>query len=166
MERSRYQASSIDLVFDEESNKILRDISASIDPSFGGFIPHITIFATDKDRVHDFQRVLPLLPKIESVSLLGLSAIPVYEENKLWLEVAVSKTGSLTRMRQEIANHCDAALQDNFRPHITLGCINLNHAKTLSLQWMNVMEPIAVILQPETVVGRNGELGKVVEIIK
>lgn len=168
MERSVYQEASIDLVFNTNVDKILRDFSALVDPDFGEFIPHMTLLPIDVSQIHDSLHIISRLPSLEKINILGLAVVPSYEEDKLWIELQVRKTKQLIELQQFIVRELtaqDYSDSDGFRPHITVGCLSLSGANNLAFGDISSIKPLSEIIHPSFVVGRNGELGKVVEIV-
>lgn len=166
--RPYYQVSSVDLVFDPPTNTLLKNLSKQLDSGFGDFIPHVTVAAFPTDMTQVVADAIDDLPRIASIALLGLALIPSYREDRLWIELQVGKTEELLRLREQAfltANFDIADAKDSYRPHITLGCVDFGTPIGDMLDFVSKLEQLQQIVLPTLVVARNGEYGKVVEIV-
>ncbi|QJU10450.1 hypothetical protein FBF26_04275 [Candidatus Saccharibacteria bacterium oral taxon 488] len=82
---------SVSLVFDDEQNAYLRELSEKMNLDFGEFIPHVTLInVTDQDvpRLKSAAAALPILSKLV---LDGVSFLPDEAGNCVWVELRTQK---------------------------------------------------------------------------
>ena len=166
---SRYSAekhmASVSLVFDDEQNAYLRELSETMNLDFGEFIPHVTLInVTERDMPR--LKAAAALPSLDKLVLDGVNFLPDEAGNCVCVELRVQKTSWMVEVRRkllEILDDIHPGLDiDGFRPHITLGIVE---AGTLGdVDMSAIPRQLPVITKPRAVACYNGVHGKVVEV--
>ena len=117
---------SVSLVFDDEQNAYLRELSETMNLDFGEFIPHVTLInVTERDMPR--LKAAAALPSLDKLVLDGVNFLPDEAGNCVWVELRVQKTSWMVEVRRkllEMLNDIHPGLDiDGFRPHITIGCV-------------------------------------------
>lgn len=163
-----HHQASINLVFSEQTSQAIRDLSAQMGLAFGEFIPHATLINIPSKPFDRLAEVAAQLPRHIDIQLAGIAAVPDFNDKVFWIEISVLKTTELARVRQQLLETLQgvaspALTVDAWRPHITIGCVTFGSMQLVA--WPAQAITTAAVTG-RTVVGDNGELGKVVRIIK
>lgn len=163
-----HHQASIDVVFDGQTSQAIRDLSIQMGLAFGEFIPHATLINLPSKPFDRLAEVAAQLPRHINIQLAGVAAVPDFNDKVFWIEISVLKTAELTRVRQQLLETLQgvaspALTVDAWRPHITIGCVTFGSMQAVT--WPAQVIATATVTG-HTVVGDNGELGKVVRIIK
>lgn len=163
-----HHQASIDVVFDGQTSQAIRDLSIQMGLAFGEFIPHATLINLPSKPFDRLAEVAAQLPRHINIQLAGVAAVPDFNDKVFWIEISVLKTAELTRVRQQLLETLQgvaspALTVDAWRPHITIGCVTFGSMQAVT--WPAQVIATAAVTG-HTVVGDNGELGKVVRIIK
>ena len=168
---SRYSAekhmASVSLVFDDEQNAYLRELSETMNLDFGEFIPHVTLInVTERDMPR--LKAAAALPSLDKLVLDGVNFLPDEAGNCVCVELRVQKTSWMVEVRRkllEILDDIHPGLDiDGFRPHITIGCVE---AGTLGdVDMSAIPRQLPVIIKPRAAACYNGMYGKVVEVVE
>ncbi len=108
------------------------------------------------------------MPRQMDIQLAGVAAVPDFNDKVFWVEISVLKTAELARVRQQLLEALQGVASpglsvDAWRPHVTIGCVTFGSMQ--SVTWPAQAIATAAVTG-HTVVGDNGELGKVVRIIE
>ena len=158
---------SVSLVFDDEQNAYLRELSETMNLDFGEFIPHVTLInVTERDMPR--LKAAAALPSLDKLVLDGVNFLPDEAGNCVWVELRVQKTSWMVEVRRkllEMLNDIHPGLDiDGFRPHITIGCVE---AGTLGdVDMSAIPRQLPVITKPRAAACYNGMHGKVVEVVE
>ena len=158
---------SVSLVFDDEQNAYLRELSETMNLDFGEFIPHVTLInVTERDMPR--LKAAAALPSLDKLVLDGVNFLPDEAGNCVWVELRVQKTSWMVEVRRkllEMLNDIHSGLDiDGFRPHITIGCVE---AGTLGdVDMSAIPRQLPVITKPRAAACYNGMHGKVVEVVE
>ena len=158
---------SVSLVFDDEQNAYLRELSETMNLDFGEFIPHVTLInVTERDMPR--LKAAAALPSLDKLVLDGVNFLPDEAGNCVWVELRVQKTSWMVEVRRKLLEMLDDIHPgldiDGFRPHITLGCVE---AGTLGdIDMSAIPRQLPVITKPRAVACYNGMYGKVVEVVE
>jgi len=158
---------SVSLVFDDEQNAYLRELSETMNLDFGEFIPHVTLInVTERDMPR--LKAAAALPSLDKLVLDGVNFLPDEAGNCVWVELRVQKTSWMVEVRRKLLEMLDDIHPgldiDGFRPHITLGCVE---AGTLGdIDMSAIPRQLPVITKPRAVACYNGMHGKVVEMVE
>ncbi len=158
---------SVSLVFDDEQNAYLRELSETMNLDFGEFIPHVTLInVTERDMPR--LKAAAALPSLDKLVLDGVNFLPDEAGNCVWVELRVQKTSWMVEVRRkllEMLNDIHPGLDiDGFRPHITIGCVE---AGTLGdVDMSAIPRQLPVITKPRAAACYNGVHGKVVEVVE
>ena len=163
-----HHQASIDVVFDDQTSQAIRDLSIQMGLAFGEFIPHATLINLPSKPFAHLAEVAAQLPRQMDIQLAGVAAVPDFNDGVFWIEISVLKTLALARVRQQLLEALQGIASpglsvDAWRPHITIGCVTFDSMQ--SVAWPAQAIATAAVTG-RTVVGDNGELGKVVRIIK
>lgn len=163
-----HHQASIDVVFDGQTSQAIRDLSAQMGLAFGEFIPHATLINLPNKPFDRLAEVAAQLPRHIDVQLAGIAAVPDFNDKVFWIEISVLKTAELARVRQQLLEMLQgvaspALTVDAWRPHITIGCVTFGSMQAVT--WPAQVIATAAVTG-RTVVGDNGELGKVVRIVE
>ena len=168
---SRYSAekhmASVSLVFDDEQNAYLRELSETMNLDFGEFIPHVTLInVTERDMPR--LKAAAALPSLDKLVLDGVNFLPDEAGNCVWVELRVQKTSWMIEVRRKLLEMLDDIHPgldiDGFRPHITIGCVE---AGTLGdVDMSAIPRQLPVIIKPRAAACYNGMYGKVVEVVE
>lgn len=163
-----HHQASIDVVFDDQTSQAIRDLSAQMGLAFGEFIPHATLINIPSKPFAHLAEVAAQLPRQMDIQLAGIAAVPDFNDKVFWIEISVLKTAELARVRQQLLEALQGVASpglsvDAWRPHVTIGCVTFGSMQ--SVTWPAQVIATAAVTG-HTVVGDNGELGKVVRIIK
>ena len=131
---------SVSLVFDDEQNAYLRELSEAMNLDFG----------------------------LDKLVLDGVNFLPDKAGNCVWVELRTQKTAWMVEARQQLLAALDGIHPgldvDGFRPHITLGCVE---AGTLDdVNTSAIPGQLLVITEPRAAACYNGVHGKVVEAVE
>ena len=158
---------SVSLVFDDEQNAYLRELSETMNLDFGEFIPHVTLInVTERDMPR--LKAAAALPSLDKLVLDGVNFLPDEAGNCVWVELRVQKTSWMVEVRRKLLEMLDDIHPgldiDGFRPHITLGCVE---AGTLGdIDMSAIPRQLPVITKPRAAACYNGMHGKVVEVVE
>ncbi len=163
-----HHQASIDLVFSEQTSQAIRDLSAQMGLAFGEFIPHATLINLPNKPFDRLAEVAAQVPRHINIQLAGVATVPDFNDKVFWIEISVLKTAELARVRQQLLEALQGVASpglsvDAWRPHVTIGCVTFGSMQ--SVTWPAQVIATAAVTG-RTVVGDNGELGKVVRIIK
>lgn len=163
-----HHQSSIDVVFSEQTSQAIRDLSIQMGLAFGEFIPHATLINLPSKPFAHLAEVAAQLPRQMDIQLAGVAAVPDFNDGVFWIEISVLKTLALARVRQQLLEALQGVASpglsvDTWRPHVTIGCVTFDSMQAVT--WPAQAIATATVTG-RTVVGDNGELGKVVRIIK
>lgn len=158
---------SVSLVFNDEANQWLRQLSADMKLDFGEFIPHVTLINVTEQDMPRLQKVAASLAPLDELVLDGVNFLPDEAGNCVWVELRTQKTAWMNQAREQLL----AALSDihpglntdGFRPHITLGCVEAGTLADVDLT--PIPRQLATIAQPRAAACYNGVHGKVVEVL-
>lgn len=163
-----HHQASIDVVFSEQTSQAIRELSIQMGLAFGEFIPHATLVNIPSKPFDRLAEVAAQVPRQMDIQLAGIAAVPDFNDKVFWIEISVLKTAELARVRQQLLEALQGVASpglsvDAWRPHVTIGCVTFGSMQAVT--WP--AQPIATAtVTGRTVVGDNGELGKVVRIIK
>ena len=158
---------SVSLVFDDEQNAYLRELSETMNLDFGEFIPHVTLInVTERDMPR--LKAAAALPSLDKLVLDGVNFLPDEAGNCVWVELRVQKTSWMIEVRRKLLEMLDDIHPgldiDGFRPHITIGCVE---AGTLGdVDMSAIPRQLPVITKPRAAACYNGVHGKVVEVVE
>ena len=158
---------SVSLVFDDEQNAYLRELSETMNLDFGEFIPHVTLInVTERDMPR--LKAAAALPSLDKLVLDGVNFLPDEAGNCVWVELRVQKTSWMVEVRRKLLEMLDDIHPgldiDGFRPHITIGCVE---AGTLGdVDMSAIPRQLPVITKPRAAACYNGVHGKVVEVVE
>ena len=158
---------SVSLVFDDEQNAYLRELSETMNLDFGEFIPHVTLInVTERDMPR--LKAAAALPSLDKLVLDGVNFLPDEAGNCVWVELRVQKTSWMVEVRRKLLEMLDDIHPgldiDGFRPHITIGCVE---AGTLGdVDMSAIPRQLPVIIKPRAAACYNGMYGKVVEVVE
>ena len=158
---------SVSLVFDDEQNAYLRELSETMNLDFGEFIPHVTLInVTERDMPR--LKAAAALPSLDKLVLDGVNFLPDEAGNCVWVELRVQKTSWMVEVRRKLLEMLDDIHPgldiDGFRPHITIGCVE---AGTLGdVDMSAIPRQLPVITKPRAAACYNGMHGKVVEVVE
>ena len=158
---------SVSLVFDDEQNAYLRELSETMNLDFGEFIPHVTLInVTERDMPR--LKAAAALPSLDKLVLDGVNFLPDEAGNCVWVELRVQKTSWMIEVRRKLLEMLDDIHPgldiDGFRPHITIGCVE---AGTLGdIDMSAIPRQLPVITKPRAAACYNGMHGKVVEVVE
>lgn len=158
---------SVSLVFDDEQNAYLRELSETMNLDFGEFIPHVTLInVTERDMPR--LKAAAALPSLDKLVLDGVNFLPDEAGNCVWVELRVQKTSWMVEVRRKLLEMLDNIHPgldiDGFRPHITIGCVE---AGTLGdVDMSAIPRQLPVITKPRAAACYNGVHGKVVEVVE
>ena len=159
---------SVSLVFDDEQNAYLRELSETMNLDFGEFIPHVTLINVTEQDMPRLKLAAAALPSLDKLVLDGVNFLPDEASSCVWVELRVQKTSWMVEARRkllEILDDIHPGLDiDGFRPHITLGCVE---AGTLGdVDMSAIPRQLPVITKPRAAACYNGVHGKVVEVVE
>ena len=158
---------SVSLVFDDEQNAYLRELSETMNLDFGEFIPHVTLInVTERDMPR--LKAAAALPSLDKLVLDGVNFLPDEAGNCVWVELRVQKTSWMVEVRRKLLEMLDDIHPgldiDGCRPHITIGCVE---AGTLGdVDMSAIPRQLPVITKPRAAACYNGMHGKVVEVVE
>ena len=159
---------SVSLVFDDEQNAYLRELSETMNLDFGEFIPHVTLINVTEQDMPRLKLAAAALPSLDKLVLDGVNFLPDEAGNCVWVELRVQKTSWMVEVRRKLLEMLDDIHPgldiDGFRPHITIGCVE---AGTLGdVDMSAIPRQLPVITKPRAVACYNGVHGKVVEVVE
>lgn len=159
---------SVSLVFDDEQNAYLRELSETMNLDFGEFIPHVTLINVTEQDIPRLKLAAAALPSLDKLVLDGVNFLPDEAGNCVWVELRVQKTSWMVEVRRkllEMLGDIHPGLDiDGFRPHITIGCVE---AGTLGdVDMSAIPRQLPVITKPRAAACYNGMHGKVVEVVE
>ena len=118
---------SVSLVFDDEQNAYLRELSETMNLDFGEFIPHVTLINVTEQDIPRLKLAAAALPSLDKLVLDGVNFLPDEAGNCVWVELRVQKTSWMVEVRRKLLEMLDDIHPgldiDGFRPHITIGCV-------------------------------------------
>ena len=159
---------SVSLVFDDEQSAYLRRLSEKMNLDFGEFIPHVTLInVTDRDMPR-LKLAAVALPSLDKLVLDGINFLLDGSGRCVWVEIRTQKTAWMIEVRKRLLallNDIHPGLDvDAFRPHITLGCVDINVLDDVNMSTVATRLPI--IAEPRAAACYNGEYGKVIEVVE
>ena len=159
---------SVSLVFDDEQNAYLRELSETMNLDFGEFIPHVTLINVTEQDIPRLKLAAAALPSLDKLVLDGVNFLPDEAGNCVWVELRVQKTSWMVEVRRKLIEMLDDIHPgldiDGFRPHITIGCVE---AGTLGdVDMSAIPRQLPVITKPRAAACYNGMHGKVVEVVE
>lgn len=159
---------SVSLVFDDEQNAYLRELSETMSLDFGEFIPHVTLINVTERDMPRLKLAAAALPSLDKLVLDGVNFLPDEAGNCVWVELRVQKTSWMIEVRRKLLEMLDDIHPgldiDGFRPHITIGCVE---AGTLGdVDMSAIPRQLPVITKPRAAACYNGVHGKVVEVVE
>ncbi len=159
---------SVSLVFDDEQNAYLRELSETMNLDFGEFIPHVTLINVTEQDIPRLKLAAAALPSLDKLVLDGVNFLPDEAGNCVWVELRVQKTSWMVEVRRKLLEMLDDIHPgldiDGFRPHITIGCVE---AGTLGdVDMSAIPRQLPVITKPRAAACYNGVHGKVVEVVE
>ena len=159
---------SVSLVFDDEQNAYLRELSETMNLDFGEFIPHVTLINVTEQDIPRLKLAAAALPSLDKLVLDGVNFLPDEAGNCVWVELRVQKTSWMVEVRRRLLEMLDDIHPgldiDGFRPHITIGCVE---AGTLGdVDMSAIPRQLPVITKPRAAACYNGMHGKVVEVVE
>ena len=159
---------SVSLVFDDEQNAYLRELSETMNLDFGEFIPHVTLINVTEQDIPRLKLAAAALPSLDKLVLDGVNFLPDEAGNCVWVELRVQKTSWMIEVRRKLLEMLDDIHPgldiDGFRPHITIGCVE---AGTLGdVDMSAIPRQLPVITKPRAAACYNGMHGKVVEVVE
>lgn len=159
---------SVSLVFDDEQNAYLRELSETMNLDFGEFIPHVTLINVTEQDIPRLKLAAAALPSLDKLVLDGVNFLPDEAGNCVWVELRVQKTSWMVEVRRKLLEMLDDIHPgldiDEFRPHITIGCVE---AGTLGdVDMSAIPRQLPVITKPRAAACYNGMHGKVVEVVE
>lgn len=152
---------SFSLIPSDELSQKIRYLSESLGFEFGLFQPHITLLSFET----------PVDVAVESLEVEATISgyyCDIDDKARVWHGLKMNKTSKLLELRQQLSEEYGLmSTQDNddYFPHITLGCTSISQLSNIALS------PLEGLLQLNgTHVWhlrrcRHGELGKVVEVL-
>ena len=159
---------SVSLVFDDEQNAYLRELSETMNLDFGEFIPHVALINVTEQDIPRLKLAAAALPSLDKLVLDGVNFLPDEAGNCVWVELRVQKTSWMIEVRRKLLEMLDDIHPgldiDGFRPHITLGIVE---AGTLGdVDMSAIPRQLPVIIKPRAAACYNGMHGKVVEVVE
>ena len=159
---------SVSLVFDDEQNAYLLELSETMNLDFGEFIPHVTLINVTEQDIPRLKLAAAALPSLDKLVLDGVNFLPDEAGNCVWVELRVQKTSWTVEVRRRLLEMLDDIHPgldiDGFRPHITIGCVE---AGTLGdIDMSAIPRQLPVITKPRAAACYNGMHGKVVEVVE
>ena len=159
---------SVSLVFDDEQNAYLRELSETMNLDFGEFIPHVTLINVTEQDIPRLKLAAAALPSLDKLVLDGVNFLPDEAGNCVWVELRVQKTSWMVEVRRKLLEMLDDIHPgldiDGFRPRITIGCVE---AGTLGdVDMSAIPRQLPVITKPCAAACYNGMHGKVVEVVE
>ena len=156
---------SVSLVFDDEQNAYLRELSEKMNLDFGEFIPHVTLINVTEQDMPRLKAAAAALPALGRLALDGVNFLPD-KAGCVWVELRTQKTAWMVEARQQLLAALDGIHPgldvDGFRPHITLGCVEAGTLDDVNMSAIPGQLP--VITEPRAAACYNGVHGKVKEI--
>ncbi len=158
---------SVSLVFNDEANQWLRQLSADMKLDFGEFIPHVTLINVTEQDMPRLQKAAASLAPLDELVLDGVNFLPDEAGNCVWVELRTQKTAWMNQAREQLLTALSdihpGLNTDGFRPHITLGCVEAGTLADVDLT--PIPRQLATIAQPRAAACYNGVHGKVVEVL-
>ena len=159
---------SVSLVFDDEQNAYLRELSETMNLDSGEFIPHVTLINVTEQDIPRLKLAAAALPSLDKLVLDGVNFLPDEAGNCVWVELRVQKTSWMVEVRRKLLEMLDDIHPgldiDGFRPRITIGCVE---AGTLGdVDMSAIPRQLPVITKPRAAACYNGVHGKVVEVVE
>ena len=159
---------SVSLVFDDEQNAYLRELSETMNLDFGEFIPHVTLINVTERDMPRLKAAAAALPVLDKLVLDGVNFLPDKAGNCVWVELRVQKTSWMVEVRRKLLEMLDDIHPgldiDGFRPHITLGCVEAGTLGDVNMS--AIPRQLPVITKPRAAACYNGVHGKVVEVVE
>ena len=158
---------SVSLVFDDEQNAYLRELSEKMNLDFGEFIPHVTLINVTEQDMPRLKAAAAALPALGRLVLDGVNFLPD-KAGCVWVELRTQKTTWMVEARRQLLAALDGIHPgldvDGFRPHITLGCVEAGTLDDVNMSAIPGQLP--VITEPRAAACYNGVHGKVVEVVE
>ena len=129
---------------------------------FGEFIPHVTLInVTDRDMPR-LKLAAVALPSLDKLVLDGINFLLDGSGRCVWVEIRTQKTAWMIEVRKRLLallNDIHPGLDvDAFRPHITLGCVDINVLDDVNMSTVATRLPIiATTHTPEPPKDRDGK---------
>ena len=159
---------SVSLVFDDEQNAYLRELSETMNLDFGEFIPHATLINVTEQDIPRLKLAAATLPSLDKLVLDGVNFLPDEAGNCVWVELRVQKTSWMVEVRRKLLEMLDDIHPgldiDGFRPHITIGCVEDGTLGDVDMS--AIPRQLPVITKPRAAACYNGVHGKVVEVVE
>lgn len=93
---------SVSLVFDDEQNAYLRELSETMNLDFGEFIPHVTLINVTEQDMPRLKAAAAALPVLDKLVLDGVNFLPDKAGNCVWVELRTQKTAWMVEARQQL----------------------------------------------------------------
>ena len=158
---------SVSLVFDNEQNAYLRELSEKMNLDFGEFIPHVTLINVTEQDMPRLKAAAAALPALGRLALDGVNFLPD-KAGCVWVELRTQKTAWMFKARQQLLAALDGIHPgldvDGFRPHITLGCVEAGTLDDVNMS--AIPRQLPVITEPRAAACYNGVHGKVIEVVE
>ena len=94
---------SVSLVFDDEQNAYLRELSEAMNLDFGEFIPHVTLINVTEQDMPRLKAAAAALPALDKLVLDGVNFLPDKAGNCVWVELRTQKTSWMVEVRRKVA---------------------------------------------------------------
>lgn len=150
---------SVSLILNSSDAELVDTLSKELNLNFGEFIPHVTVctFAKQPD--------LKVDKKIVNTMSTNLY-FSTDSKERIWVGLSIQKTDSLIELYRAT---CDAANLsadvDAYFPHVTLGCLGKNELEQVDRSNMAEASKRLSFNDCRLAFCKNGELGKVVEVL-
>lgn len=152
---------SLSLIAPKELAEKATLLSAKLNLNFGTFIPHVTLAWIETSDIEDIK-----VPPDEGVTLQirGLYC-NIDAKSRIWVGAIIDKTAELNELRSSYTRKHNIAAADDYFPHLTLGCIQKDDVARINTAAFSMIEDINGTYDFTLHLCKNGEFGKVVEIL-
>ena len=152
---------SLSLIAPKELAEKATLLSAKLNLNFGTFIPHVTLAWIEAGGIAGIK----VSPNEEvALQVRGLYG-DIDEEGRVWVGAIISETAELNELRSSYTRKHNIAAADDYFPHLTLGCIQKDDVARINTAAFSMIEDINGTYDFTLHLCKNGEFGKVVEIL-
>ena len=152
---------SLSLIAPDELADKTRHLSEELGLNFGEYIPHVTLcWAGNEAQEIRFSPT----DKEYLVQIEGFYC-DVDDEGRAWVGLRARLNDELLRLRAEYAASSKASPEKVYFPHLTLGCMGKDALERLNLSPLKELDAINGSYEFTLHLCRNGEFGKVVQVI-
>lgn len=159
------------LLFNQQTNGLICNISSKFSEkslfSLSNFnIPHITIaqFLADDSQCTDlWNDISKHSSLVETVEFGGINFVPQFGKGRVWIELQILRSDTLSMLHLSVLNSSFAKdneihgrINNQFRPHITLGLVEGLSLET-SIDFSGYEKLLTTPLKASLAVGINGE---------